>query len=157
MNNNATINSNKIKDESQTNKNGIKNLKADNLQKTIHKYLLENKYMTILPSSLNERKNISDMKNIKYIKKENTTGLNSLNKPREINNTNNNKRQLRSVNSCYAKKINKNIFNSFQVDNILNTISNNHNQRNKLNYNSSQENNTLKNSYSLKKLKHQYI
>ena len=79
MNNNTTINSNKIKDESQTNKNGIKNLKADNLQKTIHKYLLENKYMTILPSSPNERKNISDMKNIKYIKKKNTTGLNSLN------------------------------------------------------------------------------
>ena len=58
------------------------------------------------------------------------------------------------MNSCYAKKINKNIFNSFQVENILNTITNNHNnhnRRNKLNYNSSQEKNTLKNALSLKK------
>ena len=106
------------------------------MQKTIHKYLLENKYMTVLPTSPNERKNINDVKNI--------------NKPMPLNNINNSKKQLRSVNSCYAKKINKNIFNSFQVENILNTITNNHNnhnRRNKLNYNSSQENNTLKMLY----------
>ena len=127
MNNNTTINNNrinsynnKIKDESQKNKYGIKNLKnlkADNLQKTIHKYLLENKYMTILPTSPNERKNINDVKNI--------------NKPIPLNNINNSKKQLRSVNSCYAKKINKNIFNSFQVENILNTITNFLYQKNK--------------------------
>ena len=136
MNNNTTINNNrinsynnKIKDESQKNKYGIKNLKnlkADNLQKTIHKYLLENKYMTILPTSPNERKNINDIKNIN-ININKPMPLNNIN---NINNTNNSKKQLRSVNSCYGKKINKNIFNTFQVENILNTISNNHKRMN---------------------------
>ena len=42
-NNRINSQNNKIKEENQKNKYGIKNLKADNLQKTIHKYLLENK------------------------------------------------------------------------------------------------------------------
>ena len=150
--NNTTINSNRLnspnsiinnkaKIEQRGNVHNIKNLKADNLQKTIHKYLLENKYMTILPSSPNERKR--EGKN------------NEMNKINRINNqlNINNKRQLRSVNSCYSKKINKNLFNNYKVENIMNTISNNHNQRNKLNYNLSQENNTIKNALSIKKKK----
>ena len=162
--NNITINNNRInspeiinnnkKEDSRMNIHNIKNLKADNIQKTIQKYFLDNKYMTILPSSPNERKNTREIKNIKYVKKENTT-MNSINNnkifPANNNNNIDGKRKLRNVNSYYSKKINKNIFNSFRVESILNTISNNHNQRNKLNNNSSQDNNTLNDALSLKK------
>ena len=140
-----SINHNKAKDEINvsSSKNGIrnlKNLKNDNLHKTIEKYLLENKYKTILPSSPCERKNIINM-----------------------NINNDNKKQLRSVNSCYSKKINKFIFhnnNNYQAKPILSSISNDnsHNLKNyknkELSYNTSQEyNNILKDAFSLKKKK----
>ena len=59
---NNSINTNKIKIEQRKNVHNIKNLKTDNIQKTIHKYLLENKYLTILPSSPNQRKNLREVK-----------------------------------------------------------------------------------------------
>ena len=123
----------------------LKNLKSEKFQKNIKKYILEDEYLTIFP--LSNEKNISEKqkikslknsKNKKFVKNKNNNkftedikqNLNDIKIKKIIpSNINSNTKQLRSVNSCYAKKINQHFLNNYQTEQILNTISNNHNKK----------------------------
>ena len=127
----------------------LKNLKIDNVQKSLKKYLLEEEYKKIFPMSkekVNEIekeqiKILKDSKNKKFLKNQNTKSKNNNinlnnNKIRKLIKNdksdlmplnNNTKSQLRSFNSCYPKRINQNILKNYTTEQILSTISNNHN------------------------------
>ena len=124
----------------------LKNLKIENVQNSIKKYLLGHEYFKIFPYS-QEKNNkiekdhhqiIKDSSNDKFIEKKakknnriikyNLNNLN-LNKykikkiiPLTIKSR---KNQLKRFNSYYPKKINQNAFNNITNDQILTTISNN--------------------------------
>ena len=148
--NSICINKNKKSEENNSLKHNIhslKNLKSENFQKNIKKYLLEDEYFTLFPLSNDKNiiekqkiKILKDSKNKKFVKNKNNKynkddiKQNSNNfKFKKIiplnTNTNTHMKQLRSVNSCYGKKINQNLLNNYQTEQILNTISNNHNNK----------------------------
>ena len=123
-----------------SNIHSLKNLKSENLQKNIKKYLLGEEYFTIFPlqngkNNLEKQKVkiVKDSKNKKFVKKKNNKTNNNedvkfkandikIKKIIPLNINNIHCKQLRSVNSCCAKKGNKYNYNN---EPILNTISNN--------------------------------
>ena len=122
-----------------SNIHSLKNLKSETLQKNFKKYLLEDDYLTIFP--LSNIRNIFEKQKIKIVKdsknKKNLSKKNNKN-PDDIKNNVNFKikkiipsninsynKQIRSVNSCYAKKVNPNLLNNYPSEQILKTISNN--------------------------------
>ena len=147
--NSICINKNKQFEENNilkhNNIHSLKNLKSENFQKNIKKYIFEDEYLTIFPLSNDKNtsekqkiKSLKNSKNKKFVKNKNNNkftedikqNLNDI-KIRKIipSNINSNTKQLRSVNSCYAKKINQHLLNNYQTEQILNTISNNHNKK----------------------------
>ena len=147
MNNSQNYNSictNKI-----NNFHSLKNLKIENVQKSIKKYLLGDEYFKMFPNS-KEKNNKIEKDHHKIIK--NSINNNIKNKTKNNNrsikyninklnlnnyiikktiplNINSQKNQLRSFNSYFPKKINNNAFNNNVNDNFLTTISNKHHNR----------------------------
>ena len=139
----------------------LKNLKSENNQKNIKKYLLEDDYLTIFP--LNKEKNIENQKLKMYKDSKNKKNNKNINNKYDADiktNQDNMKikkiipsqnKQLRSVNSCYGRKVNPNILNNYQSEQILKTISNNNKKidiynNSKLNYNVISDNKKLNSS-----------
>ena len=201
--NSIYINKNKKFEENNilkhNNIHSLKNLKGENFQKNINKHLSEDEYLTIFPLSNDKNilekqklKIIKDSKNKKFVKIKNNKFADDItHNPNNIkikkiiplNNMNSHTKLLRSVNSCYVKKINQHLLNNYQTEQILNTISNNHNKKidiynnfndctqnksinssnkrlidgkikiRELSFNVAQDNYSIKNLLSLKKIK----
>ena len=134
----------------ENNFHSLKNLKNDNAQKSLKKYLLEDEYIKMIPMNKEKNSNslekeqlkaIKDSRNKKFIKNHFKNPFNGANT--NIRNINTNiyrikkiiplnisqKSQLRSFNSCFPYKINKNVFNNYINEKILTTINNNHNNK----------------------------
>ena len=143
-NNYYSICANKI-----NNFHSLKNLKIDNVQKSLKTYLLVDEYKNII-SNNREKINDFEKEQIKKTDKKNKKFFKNLShKSKNINNINvsnnkikkiikneknvqiplniNKKTQLRSFNSCYPKRINPNVFNNHTTEQILSTISSNYN------------------------------
>ena len=119
------------------NMHSLKSLKNENFHKNIKKYLLEEDYLTIFPLSNDKNfekqkiKIFKDSKNKKYNK--NINNNKKYDSEKDYNPYNmkikkiipNQNKQLRSVNSCYGKKLNQHLLNNYQSEQILKTISNN--------------------------------
>ena len=143
--NSICANKNKRGDEhyilKHTNIHSLKNLKSENSQKSIKRYILGEDYLTIFPMS-NGKSNcekqkikiIKNSKNNKNIKNKNNKCNNDDVKykpnnykikkiiPLNINDFHN--KQIRNFNSCFPPKINK-YMNNYPNEQLLNTISNN--------------------------------
>ena len=131
----------------ENNFHSLKNLKIDNVQKSLKKYLLEDEYIKMIPMNKENNNNslekeqlktMKDSRNKKFIKNHFKNPFNGANT--NLRNINQNiyrikktiplnisqKSQLRSFNSCFPYKINKNALNNFTNEQILTTINNNH-------------------------------
>ena len=128
----------------------LKNLKNDNAQKSLKKYLLEDEYIKMIPINKENNNNslekeqletMKDSRNKKFVKSHfnnpfigENTNISKINSniyrikkliPLNISQ----KSQLRSFNSCFPYKINKNVFNNYTNGQILTTINNKHNNK----------------------------
>ena len=134
----------------ENNFHSLKNLKIDNVQKSLKKYLLEDEYIKMIPMNKENNNNslekeqlktMKDSRNKKFIKNHFKNPFNGANT--NLHNINQNiyrikkiiplnisqKSQLRSFNSCFPYKINKNALNNFTNEQILTTINNNHDNK----------------------------
>ena len=148
MNNSQNFKSISINKEN--NFHSLKNLKIDNVQKSLKKYLLEDEYLKIIPMNKEKNNNslekdqlkpMKDLRNKKFVKNHFKNPFNGANT--NMHNINPNiyrikkivplnisqKSQLRSFNSCFPYKINKNALNNYTNEQILTTINNNHNKK----------------------------